>query len=70
MQNRRTVGPIGLPENLTPRDFAKHKNESMFTSSLISGDAAGYGHIAGGPQANRKPNQKTRYRQDQLQRNY
>ena len=43
-----TVGPIMVPADLTPKLMAKGKNESMFTTALLSGSASGYAHLAGG----------------------
>ena len=53
---RHSVGPIALPQDFTPQAERKHKNQSLFTNSLLAGDAPGYGHIQGGPKAGRQSN--------------
>ena len=50
---RRSLGPINVPQDMTPLEEIKHKNSSNFTVSLLAGDAVGYAHVRGGPLAGR-----------------
>lgn len=45
---RKSVGPIGVPQDMTPRIEILNKNASGFMASLMSGDGFGYAHIQGG----------------------
>ena len=46
---RMSVGPIGVPQDLTPRKEIRNKNASGFLASLMSGDGFGFAHIRNGP---------------------
>ena len=40
-----------MPLDMSPRVEVRNKNASGFTGSLLTGDAFGYAHVKGGPQA-------------------
>lgn len=54
--HRPSIGPIEVPLDLMPKDIKKHKNASIFTNSLLAGDAVGYAHLDGGPGTTRNKN--------------
>lgn len=51
------TGAIGVPTDFKPKDIIKRKNDSLFTNSLLAGDAPGYAFIEGGPRTTRHSGQ-------------
>lgn len=56
---RKTTDGIAVPSDFKPKDIIKRKNDSLFTNSLLAGDAPGYAFLEGGPRTTRNLAQKT-----------